>query len=55
LPTIRSYNRALGLDGADFIRLRAAIAHTVAGMPDHGDYIARHVQAAARVAPHRAG
>ena len=29
-----------------FIRLRAAISHTVAAMPDHGDYIARHARAA---------
>ena len=28
-----------------FVRLRAAIAQTVAGMPDHADYIARHVLA----------
>jgi tryptophan halogenase len=28
-----------------FARLRAAIAQTVAGMPDHADYIARHVLA----------
>jgi tryptophan halogenase len=28
-----------------FIRLRAAISHTVAAMPDHGDYIARHARA----------
>ena len=28
-----------------FARVRAAIAHTVAAMPDHTDYIARHVRA----------
>jgi hypothetical protein len=28
-----------------FIRLRAAISHTVAAMPDHGEYIARHARA----------
>ena len=29
-----------------FVRLRQAIQQTAAGMPDHGDYIARHVKAA---------
>ena len=28
-----------------FVRLRQAIQQTVSGMPDHGDYIARHVKA----------
>jgi tryptophan halogenase len=28
-----------------FVRLRQAIAQTAAGMPDHADYIRRHVQA----------
>ena len=28
-----------------FARVRAAIAQTVEAMPDHGDYIARHVRA----------
>jgi tryptophan halogenase len=30
---------------AHFARVRTAIAQTVQGMPDHGDYIARHVRA----------
>jgi tryptophan halogenase len=34
-----------------FIRLRAAIAHTVAAMPAHGDYIARHARATPLPAP----
>ena len=29
-----------------FVRLRQAIHQTVAGVPDHGDYISRHVRAA---------
>ena len=32
-----------------FARLHTAIAQTVAGMPDHGDYIKRHVRAEAIV------
>ncbi|WP_457443586.1 tryptophan halogenase family protein [Roseateles sp. P5_E4] len=28
-----------------FVRLRQAITHTVGGMPEHGDYVARHVKA----------
>jgi tryptophan halogenase len=30
-----------------FVRLRQAITQTVAGMPDHADYIARHARAQA--------
>ena len=37
---------------AHFARQREAIARTVADMPDHGDYIARHVCADAELASH---